>query len=59
MTDSDRTADERAFINWLADEYGEEWADEHAGISIAQAKRLGELDGFAERNGDRGEGYLD
>lgn len=56
MTDTDDhpdcTADEQAVIDWLAEQYGEEWAKEHAGISIAQAELLGHLDGFVERYSD-------
>ncbi|WP_336024526.1 hypothetical protein [Halobellus salinisoli] len=43
MTDSNRTPEEQAVINKVAERKGEEWAEEHAGLIIAQAQLVGEI----------------
>lgn len=42
-TDPDRTAAEQAVVDEVAEDRGEEWAEEHAALIIAQARLAGEL----------------
>lgn len=41
--EQDRTADEQRVIDSVAETHGEEWAEEHAALIVAQAKLAGEL----------------
>jgi len=43
MTDSNRTPKEQGVINKVAERKGEEWAEEHAELIIAQAQLVGEI----------------
>lgn len=39
--DEQRTPEEQAIINTVADRKGEEWAEEHAELILVQARRIG------------------
>jgi hypothetical protein len=41
--EQDRTAAEQRVIDSVAETHGEEWAEEHAALIVAQAKLAGEL----------------
>lgn len=43
MEDTNRTPEAQAVINKVAEQKGEEWAEGHAGLIIAQAELVGEL----------------
>jgi hypothetical protein len=43
MSEEERTPAEQRVIDKVAEEKGEEWAEEHAGLIIAQAKKIGDI----------------
>lgn len=43
MTDSNRTPEEQRVMDLVAESRGREWAEEHAGLIIAQAQLVGEI----------------
>jgi hypothetical protein len=43
MSEEERTQAEQRVIDKVAEEKGEEWAKEHAGLIIAQAKKIGDI----------------
>ncbi len=42
-TRQNRTLEEQRAIGWVAERKGEEWAEEHAELILAQARLVGEL----------------
>jgi len=43
MSEEERTPEEQRVIDKVAEEKGEEWAEDHAGLIIAQAKKIGDI----------------
>jgi len=40
---TERTPAEQRVIDKVAETHGDEWAERHAGLIIAQARRIGEI----------------
>jgi len=41
--ESNRTEEEQRVIDWMAERRGEEWAEEHSELIIAQAELVGDI----------------